>query len=292
VPLKLVHRPRSPYWIIRGSLRGIRVEESTGVSDRRAAEEIRAKREAEILAESVYGRRATATFASAALSYLEHGGERRFLEPIIRHFGVTPLAKIDQDALDRAAVKLYPHYSDSSRNRAFYTPAIAVITHAAKRKWCERLVLQRPRKGRQRTRWLLLVEANRLIAACSPHLRPLVIFMFYTGARVGEALSLDWRHVYLDRRHVVFEKTKNGEARGVPLHERVVAALANLPHRDGVPTACRTSGRSPATTRTPAVARALRRRSEAPASGLRSRILRRIVAATHGRAGTISPTAT
>jgi integrase len=79
----------------------------------------------------------------------------------------------------------------------------------------------------------LLAEANRLIDACSPHLRPLVIFMFYTGARVGEALWLDWRHVDLERRHVIFEKTKNGEARGVPLHERVVAALANLPHREG-----------------------------------------------------------
>jgi hypothetical protein len=46
-------------------------------------------------------------------------------------------------------------------------------------------------------------------------------------------LWLDWRHVGLERRHVIFEKTKNEEARGVPLHERVVAALANLPHRKG-----------------------------------------------------------
>jgi integrase len=233
MPLKLVRRPKSPYWIIRGTLRGIRVEESTGISERRAAEEIRAKREAEILAASVYGRRATVTFASAAVSYLEHGGESRFLEPIIEYFGTTPLAKIDQDALDRAAIKLYPHYADSSRNRAFYTPAVAVITHAARRKWCERLVLERPRKGQERTRWLKLDEANRLIAACSKHLRPLVVFMLYTGARCGEALWLDWRNVDLDRRQVIFEKTKNGEARGVPLHERVVAALANLGHRDG-----------------------------------------------------------
>ena len=33
--------------------------------------------------------------------------------------------------------------------------------------------------------------------------------------------------------HVTFGKTKNGEARGVPLHPRVIAALANIKHRSG-----------------------------------------------------------
>jgi integrase len=39
--------------------------------------------------------------------------------------------------------------------------------------------------------------------------------------------------VDLGRAHVTFPKTKNGEARGVPLHPRVVAALANLEGRKG-----------------------------------------------------------
>ena len=82
-------------------------------------------------------------------------------------------------------------------------------------------------------RWLKPDEAERLIAACSPHLQPLVISLLYTGARIGEALWLDWSNVDLERRHVTFPKTKNGEARGVPLHTRVVAALAALPSRKG-----------------------------------------------------------
>lgn len=117
MPLRLKRRPKTPYWIIRGTIRGIRVEESTGTSDRRVAEEIRAKREAEILAQSVYGRRATATFASAALSYLEHGGSKRFTAPVISHFGTTPLAQIEQDALDAAAKKLFPN---ALRSRLLY----------------------------------------------------------------------------------------------------------------------------------------------------------------------------
>jgi integrase len=231
--LKLVKRPKSPNWIMRGTVRRIRVEESTGTRDRRIAEEIKAKREAEILAQSIYGRRATATFAEAALSYLENGGARRFLQPIILHFGTTPLARIDQDALDTGARKLFPNASAATRNRQFYTPTSAVLHHAARRGWCSLPVIERPDAGKERVRWITIEEADKLFEAGADHLRPLLVFLLYTGARVGEALWLHWRDVDLGRAHVTFPKTKNGEARGVPLHTRVVAALANLKHRDG-----------------------------------------------------------
>jgi integrase len=232
MPLDLKRRPKSPYWIIRGTLRGIRVEESTGTRDKRIAEEIRAKREAEILALSVYGRRATATFAAAALSYLENGGSKRFTAPVISYFGTTPLIKIDQDELDRGAKKLYPNGGPATRNRQFYAIASAILHHAAKRGWCALPIIERPKLPDGRIRWLTIDEADRLITACSDHLRPLVIFMLYTGARAGEALWLDWRDVDLSRAHVQFPKTKNGDARGVPLHPRAVAALANLGGRN------------------------------------------------------------
>jgi integrase len=231
--LRLVRRPKSPNWIIRGTVRGSRVEESAGTSDRRVAEEIRAKREAEILTDRVYGRRATCTFAEAALSYIECGGSTRFLEAVLRHFGTTPLSRINQDAIERGARKTYPNTSNATLDRQFFTPASAVLKHAAKRGWCAPLILERPNVSAPRIRWLTLDEADRLIGACGDHLRPLVIFMIYTGARIGEALWLDWSDVDLVRRHVVFPRTKNGEVRGVPLHERVVVALTNLPYRDG-----------------------------------------------------------
>ena len=39
--LRLVRRPKSPHWIVRGTIREIRVEESSGTSDKRVAEEIK-----------------------------------------------------------------------------------------------------------------------------------------------------------------------------------------------------------------------------------------------------------
>ena len=228
MPLKLVRRPKSPNWVIRGTLRRVRVEESTGTSNRAAAEEIRAKREAEILKASIYGRTATVSFAEAALSYLEQGGSRKFLEPVIQYFNTTPLAKIDQAAIEAGATKLYPSATPATRNRNFYTPTLAVLHHGGARP-----IVKRPKLPKGRVRWLTIEEAERLINATADHLRPLVVFLLYTGARVGEALWLDWRDVDLRRRHVTFIKTKNGEARGVPLHSRVVALLASLPHHDG-----------------------------------------------------------
>jgi integrase len=233
LPLKLVSRPKSPFWIIRGTVRGIRVEESTGTNDRRSADEIFTKRAAEILAESIHGRRATTTFAEAALNYVEQVGSRRFLNAVIAHFGTTPLARIDQSALDHGARKLFPKAAPATRNRQFYTPASAVLHHAARRGWCSPPVIERPPVAEGRVRWLMIEEADRLIHACAPHLRPLVIFLLYTGARAGEALWLDWRDVDLSRAHVSFPGTKNGEARGVSLHTRVIAALASLRHREG-----------------------------------------------------------
>lgn len=233
MPLKIVRRPRSPYWIIRGTLRGIRVEESTGTNERRVAEEIKAKREAEILQQSVYGRRATATFAEAAVSYIEQGKSRRFLGPVIRYFGTTSLARINLEAIEQGATAVYPNVSLATRNRQFYTPTVAILKHAAKRGLCSAPIIERPKQGRARVRYLRLPEAERLIAACSEHMRPLVTFLLFTGARIGEALWMKWDQVDLERAHVSFPKTKNGDARGVPLHPRVLAALARLKHRDG-----------------------------------------------------------
>jgi integrase len=233
MPLFLKRRPRSPYWIIRGTVRGIRVEESTGTADLRAAEEIKAQREAQLLRESIYGRQSTATFAEAALSYIESGGkDRRFLGKVVEHFGTTPLVKIDQTALDRGARKLYPNAAPATHHRQFFAPVSAVLHHAAKRGLCAVPIIARPPLPRDRVRWLTEVEAARLLACCAPHLKPLVKFMLYTGARVGEALWLEWRLIDFDRAHVSFPETKNGEARGVHLHPDLIATLRRLKHRD------------------------------------------------------------
>lgn len=233
MPLKLSTYKDSPNWRCRGTVRGISFDRSTGTANRDAAEQIRIKWEAEILDRSIHGARATATFAGAFVSYARAGGERRYCRPLVEHFGETPLAHIDQAAIDAAAAALKPNAGPATRNRQIYTPMAAILHHAAKRGWTDYRRVERPKQPPGRVRWLDPDEAERLIEACAQHLRPLVIFLLGTGARLSEALYLDWRNVNLAARRVRFMETKNGEPRGVPLNERVFVELANLDHRDG-----------------------------------------------------------
>ena len=118
MPLKVVKRPKSPYWVIRGTIGGCRIEESTGTSEKALAEEIRAKREAELFKQKVYGKEAVVTFAHAVVDYLEHGnGNKRFMEPVLTHFDKTLLRHIDQDAIDKAAKKLLANAGPATRSR-------------------------------------------------------------------------------------------------------------------------------------------------------------------------------
>ena len=232
--LKLFQRPNSPYFYIRGTVRGQSVFESTGVAEKKLAEEIRIKRENEILTESVWGKAKTVTFAHAALDYLTHGaGDKRFLQPLLDHFKTTLLRDIDQHAIDLAAVKLLPKAAPATRNRQCYTPLSAVLHHAARKKWCDPPIIARPEQPKGKVRWIKTDEAERLIEACAPHLKPLVTFLFFTGARAGEAVWLDWSAVDLDKAQVTFHDTKNGETRSVPLNSRLVKIIAMQGHREG-----------------------------------------------------------
>lgn len=235
MPLKVIKSRTDPdgCWYVRGTVRGRRIEESTGTRKRSDAEAFKTRRETELYNEAIHGRAAVSTFAHAAAGYLAAGGESRFLTPIIKHFGTTMLAKIDQSAVDACAKALMPAAKSSTVARQIHTPISAVLQFGASRNMCAPIRLKRPRSPKGKTRWLTPAEAGRLVAACSPHLRPIVVLMLYTGARCSEALYLDWNEVNLSAGQVAYLDTKNGEDRGVPLHPAALAELANLPHRIG-----------------------------------------------------------
>src|SRR5262245_11192828 len=131
MPLKLIRIPGSPNWYLRGTVRKVRVYETCGTTDKSAAEAIRARREWALLQGSVFGSKATTTtLIRAAVLYLENGGEPRFIKPITDYFGATPLAKIDQEAVDACARKLYPNLAPATLVRQVYTPITAMITAA------------------------------------------------------------------------------------------------------------------------------------------------------------------
>lgn len=233
MPLKLTRRHGSPFWYIRGSVRGIRIDQSTGTVERGAAEEILVKTASQVLQRSIHGDAVSRTFAEAALSYMDAGGEAAPLNPILKRIGRKPVGSINQAEIEETARALFPKGAPGTLNRKVYTPIAAVLNHAARKGWRPKPVVARPKQPEGRVRWITESDARRLLSAAGGHLRPLVVFLLSTGARLSEALYLDWKDVDLSRGHVSFHDTKNGESRGVPLHSVAVAALSALPHKTG-----------------------------------------------------------
>jgi hypothetical protein len=101
------------------------------------------------------------------MTYVQSGKPRRFLRPLLLYFGETKVDKIDHAAIMQAALALYPDASPATRNRQVLTPMSAILKVAG-----VRFPLQRPKPTPGRVRWLTEDEARRLVAACSPHLKP------------------------------------------------------------------------------------------------------------------------
>lgn len=233
MPLEVTAKKGSKFLYVRGTINGHRYDESTKTANPAIAEAYRVKREYELQLEGIHGKAVTATFSQGVLHYLEHGGSKRFIKPLLLHFGNTLLANIQQGQIDAAAKKLYPSASASTWNRQVYTPVSAVLSHCSTLGWCPKPVLRRPKASKGRVRWLTYSEAGALVGAASPLLRPLIAFMLLTGARAGEALWLDWKQVDLKRAQVTFLDTKNGTDRSVPLHWSLVWELSRIKNRFG-----------------------------------------------------------
>jgi len=72
-------------------------------------------------------------------------------------------------------------------------------------------------------------EAEAMINGAATHLKPLLTLLFCTGARVGEAVALEWENVDLRHARATLRETKNGDDRIVDLPSQAVVTLANLP---------------------------------------------------------------
>lgn len=232
MPLRVSLDPkRSPNYRIRGTVCGERVDESSGVAGKREAEKIAERLSSEIRQRHIDGPRAPEkaelTFAGAVLNFIQDPtkseGSKRFLSELLRHFGTRPLSEIDQPALDAYIRTRHADQAPATVQRQTITPLCAVLRHAGLVP-----IFRRPKISNGRLRYLTEDEADRLIAAAAPHLKPLITFCIHTGARMGEALSLEWSEVDLKQRRVAFVDTKNGASRGVPLNVPAWHALVEM----------------------------------------------------------------
>jgi integrase len=76
---------------------------------------------------------------------------------------------------------------------------------------------------------------RELLRELPTHLHSLMLLLFTTGVRIGEALQIEWRQVDLDRGLILLEEgqTKNDEPRKLPLTSELRMLLRQEPLKNG-----------------------------------------------------------
>jgi integrase len=79
-----------------------------------------------------------------------------------------------------------------------------------------------------RLRYLVRDEIEVFLAACSPHLRPIVMVALHAGMRKSEILALEWRDIDFVARIITVRLTKNNDHKIIPLNQSLYEELQQL----------------------------------------------------------------
>jgi integrase len=232
MPLKLFLRGET--WHYRGTVAGRRFRGSTKVAraNKATAQEIVSRLEARIWQGSL-NPGSVLTFAQAAILYRAAGKPTRFLDRVEDFWKDTPIKDISAGRIKASCVALYPAAKAATRNRAVITPTQSVINHAAEQELCQPVKVKRwpvEKVERRPVTWNWLMAFS---SSCdSDRMTALAKFMFLTGARIGEAISLRWSEVDLAGCSATIRQSKTSTTRQAHLPTELVVALANLTGRD------------------------------------------------------------
>ena len=236
MPLKL--RPpragKTPNFEIRGTHLGCRVETSSGTPKRSVARK-QLKRIEECIEEHgqwpapvIEPCSGEPIFLTAAIAYMRDGGSRRYVAPLVRRFGETLLPAMTQKVIDDAAVEMFPTGAPDYRNRAVYTPTIAILRHALKDE-CPTYRRPKGAKGRTKKDFMWPVDAFAVIDEADkidPEFGLYLRLLLYTGIRKSEGLNALAADTKPEERAAWLRTSKNEDPRMLKLREDIIGPLA------------------------------------------------------------------
>ncbi|GLV28067.1 hypothetical protein TomTYG75_05910 [Sphingobium sp. TomTYG75] len=90
----------------------------------------------------------------------------------------------------------------------------------------------------ERVRFLSKEDRDRLIAAYSPHIQPIITMLAFQGPRIQTALQIPWGvdGVDMKERSIRLNHSKNAVIKSVPMHSRVFDVLWPIWEKRGQPT--------------------------------------------------------
>lgn len=225
---------------------GVRQMKSTGTGNRRQAEQIeqRFKEEANLKRHGLTQPSPDMTFGELAARFLAEGSPKPYhidrLKVLLPYWSDTPIGRITKArARDyRAHRHAEKQVSDTTVNRD-----LEALRHMLFWAVDEGLLSINPlsrvlmvRERRKPRLVVNLIEEKMLLAVAAKHLQYIIIAALDSGMRRGEILGQRWEHVDLSRRllYVTKSKTPEGEAREIPLSNRLFDLLSTTKQKEGL----------------------------------------------------------
>jgi integrase len=218
---------RGNTWHYRGTVAGRRLRGSTDTSDENRARRIAAETEAKAWSNKLDGPEATFTFANACQIYLDAGRSAREVRYVADIWKDTLVKDIRTPAVHAAAWKKYPNTTGASRNRFVVIPTQGIINFSAKQGFCPPLRVEKFKTVRNEKQPVTLTWIQQFTATADPQLAALAWFMFLTGARISEALAVEWTDIEGSTVTIMMGK-RGGLTRRAHMPDMLQAALSKL----------------------------------------------------------------
>ncbi|MBS0177693.1 MAG: site-specific integrase [Nitrospira sp.] len=235
---------RNKVWWMSITHNGRQIRKTTGSTDKRLAEAILAKVTMKLIEGRYFDRleENERTFQEMVERYIaervvgaSRHGERRakgILKHLLPTFGQFTLAQVTPKAISAYKWR---------RQQAGAAPATIVKELAMMKtafnvairewEWCRDNPVCRVTMGKvnnARVRYCDNDTLARIYQACPRWLQPIVMVARYTGLRRENVVLLQWEQVDMARRVIILDRTKNGDALGIPLCDPAMRTLQDL----------------------------------------------------------------
>jgi integrase len=219
---------RRNVWWIRITHNGQRVQQSTGTSDKVAAQQLHDNVKADLWKKDKLQEKPQCTWMDAVVRWVEESQHKRSLEDdkahlrwIGSHLKKFMLNQITRDMIDKAAnLKLREGVKPATVNRML--EVVRAILRKAEREWDwldKAPIIRMLKEDNRRIRWITQNDATKLLKELPPHLAAMAAFSLATGLRQSNVSKLEWRDVDLVKCHawVHPDQAKAEKAIPVPL---------------------------------------------------------------------------
>ena len=227
------------YYIDIRTPSGERIRRSTGVKEKKLAQEYHDKVKHQLWALDKLDRRVERTFNEALILLLNDGKGQKDYATKVRHakywrpiFGDTNLSSITGEMIDN---NLPTHNAKSKEPLApatinkYRKTILRALSLAYKNNWINSIpYVGKLKEPKIRVRWATKQQAQELLNNISiAWLRDVSLFALLTGARRTEILSMTWDKIDFQNKIAIVSNdiAKNGKARSLLLNEEAIRLL-------------------------------------------------------------------